>query len=216
VKTHTGESPAEMPTAEWLTGKQAKAVLHIEENGLEALRKNNSVESKVIPVGKTSRIMYKRESVLALRGSDIVRSKTVHPRTNEFIRWYAGRYREVVGASMPTNDATGGIAKRLVSQYPYEELRAASLIFLMVARSTEPEDEFLRKQGFTLQKLQSALPSMQSRLATVVQSMMGNYLYNDTKVPEVDFATADSELETLERLLAYRAATDEIRRKAQS
>ena len=207
AKVHSGESPAELPTAEWLTGKQVKAILHIEDNGLESLRKNKSVEIQEIPIGNTKRIMYKRDSVLLLRGTDIVKSKTVHPRTNEFIRWYSGRYREITGQSMPTNDATGGIAKRLVSQYDYEELRAASLIFLMVARSTEAEDEFLRKQGFTLQKLQSALPSMQSRLSTRVQSMIGNYLYGNSPEPQEDMTDADTELESLERRLAYGQAS---------
>jgi hypothetical protein len=206
AKVHTGESPAELPTAEWLTGKQVKAILHIEDNGLESLRKNNSVEIQEIPIGNTKRIMYKRDSVLLLRGTDIVKSKTVHPRTNEFIRWYSGRYREITGQSMPTTEATGGIAKRLVSQYDYEELRAASLLFLMVARSTEAEDEFLRKQGFTLQKLQSALPSMQSRLSTRVQSMIGNYLYSNASAPVEDMTNADTELETLERRLAFNQA----------
>jgi hypothetical protein len=208
-KVHTGETAGDLPTAEWLTGNQVKGILHLDDAGLDSLRKNKSVTTKEIPVGKTKRIVYARDSVLTLRGTDLVKSKEVHPRTQEFIKWYAGRYREVVGASMPTTEITGAQAKKLVSEYNYEELRAASLVFLMIARSTETEDDFYRKSGFTIQKLQSALPSMQSRLNTRVQSMLGNYLYNDDEPPAVDYTSADSELESLERRLAYNLAVEE-------
>jgi excisionase family DNA binding protein len=214
VKTHTGETPSELPTNEWLTGNQALAVLHIDQSALDTLRKNKSVVTKEIPVGKTKRIVYQRESVLLLRGTEIVKSKETHPRTQEFIRWYSGRYREIVGSSMPTTEVTGATAKRLVSQYNYEELKANALIFMMISRSTETEDEFYRKSGFTIQKFLSALTAMQARLATRLQSMMGNYLYSDMTPPEIDMENADSELETLERTLAYNLAVAERNKTA--
>lgn len=192
-----GQQPARLPQDEWLTSRQAKALLQVDDHGLQRLAA--SLEAKRVPVsGKQVRVLYSRESVMTLRGTSLVDDVRPHPQYQDFVSWYSRRYREVCGQATRMNDVDRKAIKQMLNTYGHEHLCLYSLMFF------HEDDPFWAKQGRSPAKLQSYVPRAQSQLTEWLDHFQNYEGERNAKEPRWrKDSSAYDEMNSLRKRVAY-------------